>query len=79
MCEPQIMFDITAEMEGDAQLLIVNVFPGNPTPYYIKALGKENGTFIRLGATTRNADWTALEELSNRGRHVYYDEFDCPV
>ena len=79
MCEPQIMFDITAEMVGDAQLLIVNVFPGNPTPYYIKALGKENGTFIRLGATTRNADWTALEELSNRGRHVYYDEFDCPV
>ena len=28
---------------------------------------------------TRNADWTALEELSNRGRHVYYDEFACPV
>ena len=78
MCEPQIMFDITAEMVGDAQLLIVNVFPGNATPYYIKALGKENGTFIRLGATTRNADWTALEELSNRGRHVYYDEFACP-
>ena len=70
MCEPQIMFDITAEMVDDAQLLIVNVFPGNATPYFIKSLGKENGTFIRLGATTRNADWTALEELSNRGRHV---------
>ena len=77
MCEPQIMFDITAEMVGDAQLLIVNVFPGNASPYFIKSLGKENGTFIRLGATTRNADWTALEELSNRGRHVYYDEFPC--
>ena len=77
MCEPQIMFDITAEMVDDAQLLIVNVFPGNATPYFIKSLGKENGTFIRLGATTRNADWTALEELSNRGRHVYYDEFPC--
>ena len=33
MCEPQIMFDITAETVGDAQLLIVNVFPGNATPY----------------------------------------------
>lgn len=77
MCEPQIMFDITAEMVDDAQLLIVNVFPGNATPYYIKALGKENGTFIRLGATTRNADWTSLDELTNRGRHVYYDEFAC--
>ena len=77
MCEPQIMFDITAEMVDEAQLLIVNVFPGNATPYYIKSLGKENGTFIRLGATTRNADWTALDELTNRGRHVYYDEFPC--
>lgn len=42
MCDPQIMFDITAEMVGDAQLLIVNVFPGNATPYFIKSLGKEN-------------------------------------
>ena len=78
MCEPQIMFDITAEMVDEAQLLVVNVFPGNATPYYIKSVGKENGTFIRLGATTRNADWTALDELTNRGRHVYYDEFPCP-
>ena len=77
MCEPQIMFDITAEMVDNTQLLIVNVFPGNATPYYIKSLGKENGSFIRLGATTRNADWTALDELTNRGRHVYYDEFPC--
>lgn len=77
MCEPQIMFDITAEMIDNAQLLVVNVFPGNATPYYIKSLGKENGTFIRLGATTRNADWTALDELTNRGRHIYYDELPC--
>ena len=61
-------------MIDDAQLLVVNVFPGNATPYYVKSQGKDNGTYIRLGATTRNADWTALEELSNRGRHIYYDE-----
>ena len=74
MCEPQIMFDITAEIIENAQLLTVHVFPGNTTPYFIKSLGKEVGTFIRLGATTRNADWTALDELQNRGRHIFYDE-----
>ena len=74
MCEPQVMFDITAESIGSAKLLTVQVFPGNATPYYIRSLGKENGTFIRLGATTRNADWAALEELTNRGRHIFYDE-----
>ena len=73
-CEPQIMFDITAENIENAQLLVVTVFPGNATPYYVKSQGKENGTYIRLGATTRNADWTALDELTNRCRHVYYDE-----
>lgn len=29
MCEPRIMFDITAEMVDEAQLLVVNIFPGN--------------------------------------------------
>ncbi len=50
MCEPQIMFDITAEKIEDAQLLILRVFPCNATPYYIKKQGKKNGTYIRLGA-----------------------------
>ena len=44
------MFDITAEMVDEAQFLVVNVFSGNTTPYYIKALEKENGTFIQLSA-----------------------------
>lgn len=73
-CEPQIVFDITAEVIENAQLLIIQVYPGNVTPYFYKSLGVENGTFIRLGATTRNADWTTLDELKNRSRHVYYDE-----
>ena len=73
MCAPQIMFDITAEIVEGAQLLIVQVFPGMATPYYIKSQGKENGTYIRLGATTRSADLAALSELENRGRNVSYD------
>jgi len=67
------MFDITAEIVEGAQLLIVQVFPGMATPYYIKSQGKENGTYIRFGATTRNADLAALSELENRGRNVSYD------
>ena len=74
MCEPQIMFDITAEIVEGAQLLIIQVFPGMATPYYIKSQGKENGTYIRLGATTRTADLAALSELENRGKNISYDE-----
>ena len=74
MCEPQIMFDIYQESVNDKVLIVVEVFPGNDTPYFIKSLGKENGTFIRLNATTRNADFTTLDELELRKKRRYYDE-----
>ena len=73
-CTPQIMFDIYQESIDDKLLVIVEVFPGNSTPYYIASLGKDNGTFIRLNATTRNADITTIDELELRGKRRYYDE-----
>jgi ATP-dependent DNA helicase RecG len=78
MCEPQVVFDITAEIIEKAQLLIIQVYPGNATPYYIKSQGQTDGTYIRLGATSRKADWTTLEELKNRSRHTFYDEQPFP-
>lgn len=74
-CEPQIMFDVNAETVNSSQVVVIQIYPGNATPYHIKALGKENGTFVRLGATTRQADATILNELHNRGLHIFYDEF----
>ena len=74
MCEPQIMFDIYQESVKDKVLVVVEGFPGNDTPYFIKSMGKENGTFIRLNATTRNADFTTLDELELRKKRRYYDE-----
>ena len=55
-------------------IVVVEVFPGNDTPYYINSLGKANGTFIRLNATTRNADAANLDELELRKKRKYYDE-----
>lgn len=74
MCEPQIMFDIYQESVEEKLLLVIEVFPGNDTPYFIKTLGKENGTFIRLNASTRLADSTTLDELELRKKRKYYDE-----
>lgn len=74
MCEPQVLFDIYQESVADKVIVVVEVFPGNDTPYFIKSLGKENGTFIRLNATTRNADFTTLDELELRKKRRYYDE-----
>ncbi|MEL3912873.1 ATP-binding protein [Treponema pedis] len=75
MCEPQVMFDVSPETVKNVQLLVLQIYPGNATPYYIKSVGKETGTYIRLGATTRNADSAILDELYYRGKHLFYDEF----
>ncbi len=74
MCTPQLMYDIYQESIKNKVLIVVEVFPGNDTPYFIKSFGKENGTFIRLDATTRNADITTIDELELRGKRRYYDE-----
>lgn len=68
------MYDIYQESIENKVLIVVEVFPGNDTPYFIKSFGKENGTFIRLDATTRNADITTIDELELRGKRRYYDE-----
>jgi len=68
------MYDIYQESIKNKVLIVVEVFPGNDTPYFIKSFGKENGTFIRLDATTRNADITTIDELELRGKRRYYDE-----
>ena len=73
MCEPQIVFDISIENIANKELLVVEVFPGNHTPYYIKSSGKDNGTYIRLGATTRKADQNAINELTYKGQNISYD------
>lgn len=74
MCTPQVMYDIYQESIENKVLIVVEVFPRNDTPYFIKSFGKENGTFIRLDATTRNADITTIDELELRGKRRYYDE-----
>ena len=74
MCTLQLMYDIYQESIKNKVLIVVEVFPGNDTPYFIKSFGKENGTFIRLDATTRNAGIMTIDELELRGKRRYYDE-----
>ncbi len=66
-CSPQISHRVGVEEIEGKSVIALEVFPGNFTPYYLKALGPKEGTFVRIGATTRKADDTLLEELRFRG------------
>ena len=46
-------------------------------PYYLKAKGKEQGTYIRVGATTRLASLEKIKELEMEGAKISWDELIC--
>lgn len=41
-CYPNINTNIYTENKEDKTILVVEIFPGNLKPYYIKSMGREN-------------------------------------
>ena len=66
-CEPQIIPDISFQSINDKCIVVVTIYPGMHRPYYLKNQGKQHGTYIRLGATSRPADSTKIRELEIEG------------
>lgn len=55
-------------------LVAVRVFPGFAAPHYLKSLGLEKGTFIRVGSTNRAADQTILDDMRRLASNRSFDE-----
>lgn len=72
-CTPQISPDITIQTLEDKTVLVIDVAPGRFRPYYLKAIGKESSSFIRINGTSRPADIRTLQELEMEGQRIYYD------
>lgn len=54
-CMPQIIPDIEPQTIDGKTVIIVSVEAGKNRPYYLKSKGKENGTYIRVAGTSRQA------------------------
>ena len=76
-CEPQIMSDISFQTIEGKCIVIVEIYAGTNRPYYLKHTGKENGTYIRVAGTSRQADAVKLKELELEGTHASWDEQIC--
>ena len=72
-CTPQIDPDISIKTLEGKIVLIIDVMPGKFRPYYLKSVGKEETTYIRINATSRPADARKLQELELEGQRIYYD------
>ena len=73
-CYPAILPEIYIKNIDGKKLLIINIFPGNLKPYFIKAKGKLKGTYIRVGATNKIADEEMIQELERQKRNISFDE-----
>ena len=56
---------------------MVEVSEGRQRPYYIKALGRDGGVYVRVAGTTRLADEYMVKELLFEGSNRYYDQALC--
>ena len=76
-CEPAIIPDITLQTVDGKTVIVVEVSEGRQRPYYIKALGRDGGVYVRVAGTTRLADEYMVKELLFEGSNRYYDQTLC--
>ena len=76
-CEPAIIPDITAQTIAGKTVIVVEVPEGRQRPYYIKALGREGGVYVRVAGTTRLADEYMIKELLFEGSNRHFDQVLC--
>jgi len=73
-CSPAILPEIYAAKIEDKSILVVEIFPGNLKPYYVKSAGRESGTYIRVGAVNKPADKEMIFELERQRHNISFDE-----
>lgn len=74
MCMPQIVPDISFQTVEGKCIVQIEIYPGQNRPYYLRNLGKENGTYIRVAGTSRPADEAVLKDLEYQGAGKSFDE-----
>jgi ATP-dependent DNA helicase RecG len=76
-CEPLIIPDITMHDVNGKTVIVAEIAPGLQRPYHIKSLGQEQGTFVRVAGTTRQADQPTIRELTIEGSNRSFDQVQC--
>ncbi|MBT1162411.1 MULTISPECIES: ATP-binding protein [Bifidobacterium] len=76
-CEPLIIPDIFMRDIGGKTVIVAEILPGAQRPYYIKSMGRDQGTFVRVAGTTRQADAATIKELLFEGSNRSFDQTVC--
>ena len=71
---PSLIPNIELIPKDDLTLLAVEVFPSQLRPHYLKQKGEQQGVFVRLGSTNRQADLPLIDELKRSTTSKGFDE-----
>lgn len=71
---PQIVPNIEILNWQNRYVLMVEVFPGNDRPYFLKSKGEEKSSYVRVGSTNRIADKFMVESLRRTRNIKVFDE-----
>lgn len=75
---PRLVPSVELTTMEDKTILVVEVFLSGLRPHYLKADGPENGVYVRLGSTNRQADRELIGELRRTAEGVAFDELPMP-
>ena len=73
-CSPHISIDVKTAVVDGKSLIAVDVKSGEKTPYSVTALGLRKGTFMRVGATSRQVEEHTLKGLILFGDNLSFDK-----
>ena len=71
---PRLVPNVELATVDGKTLLVVEVFLSNSRPHYLRAEGPDNGVYVRLGSTTRQADRELIAELRRSAEGISFDE-----
>ena len=76
---PRLLPNVELMSVSDATVLVVEVFPSGARPHYLSKQGPEQGVYLRLGSSNRQAgpDWIAETRRAAAG--LVFDEQPMPT
>ncbi len=76
--EPRLVPNVELMTWEDKTLLVVEVFPSNSRPHWLRAEGDVRGVYVRLGSSNRQADADLIADLRRGVMGVTFDEQVLP-
>lgn len=71
---PSLIAQIYEQNFGEHSVLIIEIPTSSRKPYFLRSKGVNNGTYIRVGSSTRKATQEYIDDLTRESQRISYDE-----